>query len=346
MAGLWIAALLGPAFAVGAPVDTEHEYADGERVVLWTNKIGPYHNPMETYHFDDMPFCRPADTEPTHKAYGMGEILEGNELVDSGLEFKFVQETAKATYCSQTLSEKDVAFFKAAISNHYWYQLYLDDLPMWGMVGQILGTAEELAALERGAGRGAHDAASQVYMYTHKKFSIATNGHHVIEVNLTSAEPIEVTAGQVVDFSYEVHWVKSTKVFEKRFNRYLDHSFFEHQIHWFSIFNSFMMVVFLCGLVALILLRVLRNDYAKYMREDDELSLTTIERSMPDDSGWKQVHGDVFRPPAHLELFAVVYGTGCQVRDGVFCFFFSFDRMIEFSTNLMLLLNDYFFEMK
>jgi transmembrane 9 superfamily protein 3 len=271
---------------------------------------------METYHYDDMPFCRPADTEPTHKAYGIGEILEGNELVDSGLEFKYAQDTAKAAYCSQTLSEKDVKFFKAAISNHYWYQLYLDDLPMWGMVGQILGTAEELAALEKQAASGKGDisaASSQVYMYTHKKFSIASNGHHVIEVNLTSAEPVEVVAGQTVSFSYEVHWVQSSKQFGERFNRYLDHSFFEHQIHWFSIFNSFMMVVFLCGLVALILLRVLRNDYAKYMREDDELSLTTIERSMPDDSGWKQVHGDVFRPPAHLELFAIVYGTGCQL---------------------------------
>jgi hypothetical protein len=42
--------------------------------------------------------------------------------------------------------------------------------------------------------------------------------------------------------------------------------FFEHQIHWFSIFNSFMMVVFLCGLVALILMRTLKQDYAKARR--------------------------------------------------------------------------------
>ena len=35
------------------------------------------------------------------------------------------------------------------------------------------------------------------------------------------------------------------------------------QIHWFSIFNSFMMVIFLTGLVSMILLRTLRNDYAK-----------------------------------------------------------------------------------
>lgn len=36
------------------------------------------------------------------------------------------------------------------------------------------------------------------------------------------------------------------------------------QIHWFSIFNSFMMVIFLTGLVAMIMLRTLRRDYARY----------------------------------------------------------------------------------
>ena len=34
---------------------------------------------------------------------------------------------------------------------------------------------------------------------------------------------------------------------DQRFKRYLDYNFFEHQIHWFSICNSFMMVIFLTG---------------------------------------------------------------------------------------------------
>ena len=41
------------------------------------------------------------------------------------------------------------------------------------------------------------------------------------------------------------------------------------QIHWFSIFNSFMMVIFLVGLVSMILMRTLRKDYARYSREED-----------------------------------------------------------------------------
>lgn len=51
--------------------------------------------------------------------------------------------------------------------------------------------------------------------------------------------------------------------FDKRFDYYLDPKFFKHRIHWFSIINSFMMVIFLCGLVALILVRTLKNDFAK-----------------------------------------------------------------------------------
>lgn len=32
-----------------------------------------------------------------------------------------------------------------------------------------------------------------------------------------------------------------------------------------------------------------------------------------DESGWKQVHGDVFRPPPHLSLFCALVGTGLQL---------------------------------
>lgn len=83
------------------------------------------------------------------------------------------------------------------------------------------------------------------------------------------------------------------------------------QIHWFSIFNSFMMVIFLTGLVAMILVRTLRNDYAKYTRDDDDIE--SLERDINEESGWKLVHGDVFRPPANLSLLAALLGTGVQL---------------------------------
>ena len=114
---------------------------------------------------------------------------------------------------------------------------------------------------------------------------------------------------------YETNWVKSGVKFEDRFDKYLDASFFQHRIHWFSIFNSFMMVIFLIGLVSMILMRTLRKDYQRYsVLEDGD----DMERDLGDEYGWKQVHGDVFRTPAHPILLSVMIGTGYQVASVVF----------------------------
>lgn len=85
---------------------------------------------------------------------------------------------------------------------------------------------------------------------------------------------------------------------------------FRFQIHWFSIFNSFMMVIFLVGLVTMILMRTLRKDYARYSKDED---LDDMERDLGDEYGWKQVHGDVFRPSSYPMIFSALIGTGHQI---------------------------------
>ena len=41
------------------------------------------------------------------------------------------------------------------------------------------------------------------------------------------------------------------------------------QIHWFSIINSCVTVLLLTGFLATILMRVLKNDFVKYTRDDE-----------------------------------------------------------------------------
>lgn len=43
------------------------------------------------------------------------------------------------------------------------------------------------------------------------------------------------------------------------------------------------------------------------------------ERDLGDEYGWKQVHGDVFRPPSHSLLFSSLVGAGYQVTVVTFC---------------------------
>jgi hypothetical protein len=65
------------------------QYKADEPVKLWVNKVGPYNNPQETYNYYSLPFCEPSEY-PAHKWGGLGEVLGGNELIDSQLDIKFL----------------------------------------------------------------------------------------------------------------------------------------------------------------------------------------------------------------------------------------------------------------
>ncbi|GJX45813.1 putative reverse transcriptase domain-containing protein [Tanacetum coccineum] len=98
----------------------------------------------------------------------------------------------------------------------------------------------------------------------------------IIHVNLTQEPKTAGVKLTSLDMTYSVMWSETNVTFEWCFDVFLDYHFFEHQIHWFSVFNLFMMVIFLTRLVSMILMRTLRNDYAKYAREDDDLE--SLER--------------------------------------------------------------------
>lgn len=112
------ACLLGGALAD----EYAHRYKDGEAVNLWVNKVGPYHNPQETYIYYSLPFCstKPVD-QLEHRWDYLGEVLEGNDLISSGLGVQFkepVKDHSKV--CSLTLTDDSVAQLQYAVRNHYW----------------------------------------------------------------------------------------------------------------------------------------------------------------------------------------------------------------------------------
>ncbi|KAF3678216.1 Transmembrane 9 superfamily member 1 [Capsicum annuum] len=55
-------------------------------------------------------------------------------------------------------------------------------------------------------------------------------------------------------------------------------------------------------------MHTLRNDYAKYACENDDVE--TAVKDVIEESGWKLVHDNVFRPPQNLALLSAVVGTG------------------------------------
>lgn len=76
----------------------------------------------------------------------------------------------------------------------------------------------------------------------------------------------------------------------------------------------------------MIMVRTLRRDIAKYNTDDSVNIEDTLE-----ETGWKLVHGDVFRPPRHPRLFAAVIGSGIQI---FFMALITISELIEFSLRL------------
>ncbi|CAA6667025.1 unnamed protein product [Spirodela intermedia] len=226
---------------------SDHKYREGDLVPFYANKVGPFHNPSETYRYYDLPFCSPDKRE------ALGEL-------------RFRKDLQSKTICRKKLTEEEVAILRDAVSKDYYFQMYYDDLPFWGFLGKV----------EK---EGKHDPADFKYLlFNHIHFEILYNGDQVIEIK------IQMDPKLSVDISNDK----------------------EMEIHWFSIINSCVTVLLLTGFLATILMRVLRNDFIKYSHDEESAE-------DQEETGWKYIHGDVFRFPKQKSLFSAVLGSGTQL---------------------------------
>jgi transmembrane 9 superfamily protein 2/4 len=125
--------------------------------------------------------------------------------------------------------------------------------------------------------------------------------HPVTSVGNLEPQPVN-EAGEII-WTYDVKWEWSDVKWASRWDLYMKMS--DDQVHWFSIINSLLVVLFLSGMVAMIMVRALNRDILTYNDLDQE--------EAREETGWKLVHGDVFRPPRMSNLLSVMIGSGLQI---------------------------------
>eukprot|EP00922_Rhytidocystis_sp_ex-Travisia-forbesii_P020147 GHVS01029696.1.p1 GENE.GHVS01029696.1~~GHVS01029696.1.p1 ORF type:complete len:641 (-),score=28.71 GHVS01029696.1:299-2221(-) len=118
------------------------------------------------------------------------------------------------------------------------------------------------------------------------------------------SQPLEIESSPGFAFTYDVVWQASEIRWASRWDSLLRVKHTE--IHWYSIVNCLLTVLCLSGIVGVILLRTLMKDIARYNRLDD------LEEA-EEETGWKLVHGDVFRKPRAYRLLCILVGTGSQI---------------------------------
>lgn len=130
-----------------------------------------------------------------------------------------------------------------------------------------------------------------------------------------SQEPLRLSGNPkeakeyTIPYTYSVSYKQRHDIkWASRWDYILD-SMPQAKIQWFSIANSLIIVLFLSGMVATILLRTIHKDLIKY-----NSSLNSGGEDVGEEEfGWKLVHGDVFRTPNYPLFLSVFVGTGVQI---------------------------------
>ncbi|KAL7640463.1 UNVERIFIED_CONTAM: hypothetical protein RMT77_008738 [Armadillidium vulgare] len=309
-----------------APVEFQENSSVEVKAVKMTSSLTQL-----PYEYYSLPFCSPE--KPVYKTENLGEILRGDRIVNTLYEVFMKQSVECKILCK---SKSDPLKWNAAeskevadrIKHEYYVHLLVDNLPCATKI-PLPDTREEI--FERGYKLG-YVIDNNVYINNHLKLILSYHtdndqDYRVVgfEVETASIDLSELsengkscslpskfknqkinTDGKDTElvFTYSIVWKSSKVRWASRWDIYLQMT--DVQIHWFSIVNSLVVVFFLSGILTMIMIRTLRRDIARY-NADESLEETLEE------SGWKLVHGDVFRPPRYPKLFTAIVGSGVQI---------------------------------
>ncbi|ESQ36055.1 hypothetical protein EUTSA_v10007170mg [Eutrema salsugineum] len=291
---LTVQVLLTLTFWIGSGSSTRFNV--GDHVPLFVNKVGPLHNPSETYQYYDLPFCRP---EPViEKQETLGEVLNGDRLMSPLYELNFGEDKTHVMLCHKRLTPSEIARFRDTISQDFYFQMYYDDLPLWGFVGKV-----EADYSRHG------EKNTKYYIFSHLKFNVLYNADEVIEINSFSDPSylVDISENTEIDvqFTYSVSWNLTSERSETRMNKYSLASLhpISKKIHFFSFLNSISVAILLLGLLSWLFMRHLKNELRSSLNGDEE------EKK---EVGWKLIQSDVFRCPRNISLLCAFLGTGTQ----------------------------------
>ncbi|KAF8035660.1 hypothetical protein BT93_C1632 [Corymbia citriodora subsp. variegata] len=313
------------------------DFEKGHPLKVKVNKLTSIKTQLP-YSFYSLPFCRPKKI--LDSAENLGEVLRGDRIENSPYEFKMREPKMCKTLCRLVPDAKQTKDLKEKIADEYRVNMILDNLPVVVPLRRSEQDPTPVYQLGFHVGLKGHYSGEKYFIHNHLSFTVkyhrdaetdlarivgfevkpysvkheyegtwnqntrlTTCDPHAKHTVVNSNSPQEVEEKKEIIFTYDVAFEESDVKWASRWDTYLLMS--DDQIHWFSIVNSLMIVLFLSGMVAMIMLRTLYRDISKYNE------LETQEEAQ-EETGWKLVHGDVFRPPSNSDLLCIYVGTGVQ----------------------------------
>ncbi|KAF7272785.1 hypothetical protein GWI33_014458 [Rhynchophorus ferrugineus] len=314
-----------------APTD----FHKGDLIEVKAVKMTSIHTQLP-YEYYSLPFCLPKGGASAihYKSENLGEVLRGDRIVNTPYIVKMAESTPCTLLCHTPdgpmhWSVGESQMFVDRIQHDYFVHLLVDNLPS----ARPRGTQDSKPVEYEHGYRLGTIVGDKSIINNHLQFKLSYHQpqpgvYRVVGFSLnaksvsmndikfdektkqcnfaSNANPqlVDPVTGTKLFFTYEIEWEESSVSWASRWDTYL--AMTDAQIHWFSIVNSIVVIFFLSGILTMIMVRTLRKDIAKY--NADEFFDDTVE-----ETGWKLVHGDVFRPPKYSRLFAALVGSGMQI---------------------------------
>lgn len=310
---------------------TAKDYRDGDPVPMDVNVLTSINTHLPFEYYSLFSFCKPAYSVVKDESETIGEILLGDRIKKAPYDQVQMNVPLGCTVSCQPkqLDEKLKKSFEERIKEEYIVHLILDNLPVsvhnvetnTYSIGFPIGAKEKdqyiiynhLEFLIKYHTSTSHASGEEREVKRIVRFHVHPHSfHHSVQAGKISSctEQFDPTKGSLattnddwIAFTYSATWEPTNDKWTTRWDPYLSGS--DSEIHWFSIVNSLMIVLFLTGMVAVIMMRTLRKDITRYNTMDDTDDLH-------EETGWKLVHGDVFRPPENCALLACYTGTGVE----------------------------------
>lgn len=337
-----VSTLLGCSVGVPLPGLHPNTYKPSDKLVVQAVKMtsNRAQYPKDYY---SLKFCEPEDLN--REPENLGEILLGDRVENTPYIVKTDLAAVNCkSVCTIRATVDDLANFADAIEEEYRVHWLLDGLPSAVKKASLSPSGRPIDIYQAGFSLGKHPPPDKDKAEDDgKKLSVVLHNHVVMTIlwhKPDNEEGIRIVGFEIdaqsiahtskgndscsmatqnplyiprpakdpmnITFSYSVQWMRSDIKWAYRWDTYL--KMVDTQIHWFSIVNSLMIVVFLTGMVAMIMMRTLRADLRRYNQMDAQ----ELEEAR-EEYGWKLVHGDVFRVPQRPMLLAVCVGSGVQI---------------------------------
>ena len=172
-----------------------------DNMFFWSfENRSPFNNPTETYRFYSLPFCHEHSTVEeesdaaieeeveVHKFQGnkqlgaqrhrqrLGESIVGDRRESSPYEISYQDSVDWRMLCKKHMLPKDIAKLKDAIHNNYFFEMFVEDLPMWGYIGDI--EDEDMLVGET--------EGSKTFLFTHLNFIVGYNNNQIVSAKVTT----------------------------------------------------------------------------------------------------------------------------------------------------------------